>query len=224
MKPLSRLYNNLRCIPKTLFFNFYYLPFLQAIRFPVLISHRVKFQCLQGSVIVPMDAKMAQIKIGFGKVQVADHRYSRFVWNVEKTGVIELGRRTKIGTGCKLYVSGRLSIGDGTNFSGETSIICKYMMTFGQRCLIAWQAIFMDTDYHRIVDVDGVCLNPNQAIVIGDDVWICARCTFIKGVSIGSRCLVSISSNVVSSFSNEHMIGGNPAKVIGTMKGKKFCH
>lgn len=224
MKFLAKLYNYVRCVPRTIFFNFYYLPFSQAIRFPIIVSHRTRFQSLKGKITVPKDAKTAKIKLGFGIVQCADNRFSRFFWNLQKSGTIEFGNNIKIGTGCKLHVSGKLTIGNRVNFTGECSLTCQKEITFGDRCLISWRTIIMDTDFHAIENEAGERINPDSPIHIGDKVWICANTTVLKGVSIGSNSIVSASANVVSSFASNSIIGGNPAKQISSMEGKSFVH
>lgn len=224
MKLLAKLYNYIRCVPRTVYFNFYYLPMKQAMRFPIIVSHRTKFQSMKGNVIVPSDAKTAKIKLGFGVVQVADNRYSRFIWDVREGGEIEFGNNIKVGTGCKLYVSGVVKIGDGCNFTGECSLNCSKKITFGERCLISWRTVIMDTDFHAILDVRGKELNPDKEIIIGKSVWICACSSILKGVRLGDNSVVSGSSNVVDSFDQNVILGGNPAKIIGSMIGKTVRH
>lgn len=221
MKKLSKLYNYIRCIPKTLFFNFYYLPTRQALKFPIIVSHRTKFLGLGGKITIPENAKTAKIKLGFGIVQISDYKYSRFIWDLEKDGHIYFGNNIKIGTGCKLFVSGTLILGNRLHISGESSITCKNKIKFGNNCLVSWKTIFMDTDFHEIIE-KGVRINPDKEISIGNSVWICANSTVLKGVLIGNNSIVSASSNVISSFSENNIIGGNPAKVIGSMLDKHF--
>ena len=192
-------------------------------KFPIIVSHRTKFQSLRGKIKIPNNAKTAKIKLGFGNVQVADNKYSRLIWNLEKNGSIILGNNIKIGTGCKLYVYGELIVGNKVNFTGESSINCYKKIQFGDGCLISWKTIFMDTDFHAILDKNNIQLNPNKEILIGNSVWICANSTLLKGVSIGDNSIISASSNVVSSFVGNSILGGNPAKVIGSMKDNKFC-
>lgn len=221
-KFLSRFYNYVRCVPRTLFFNFYYLPFNQAIRFPVIVSHRTRFQCLSGKVVVPSNAKTAKIRLGFGRVQVADHRSSKLIWNLEKGGCIEFGNNNKIGTGCKLYVAGRLMLGTRVNFTGECSLTCNKRITIGDNCLISWRTILMDTDFHVISGENGDRLNPDREISIGKSVWVGAASTILKGSCIGDNSIVAAGANLAGKFDGACIVGGNPAKVIGSMKGKRF--
>lgn len=224
LKKLSKLYHYLRCVPKTIFFNLYYLPIGQAIKFPILVNHRTKFVALGGNVKISQTAKTGKIKLGFGRVQIADSKYSRFIWNVETNGLVEFGNHIKIGTGSKLHVQGHLYIGQGSNFTGETTIICNKEIKFGCKALVSWQTLFMDSDLHIITDERDVQLNENQTIYFGDNIWVGARATVLKGAMIGNNCVVSSAAVVTRTFPANCVIGGNPAKVIADFTGKTFKH
>lgn len=222
MKPFKKLYHYIRCLPKTVFFNFYYFPFKQATKLPVIVSHRTKFNRLKGKVYLPDNAKTGKIRLGFGQVQVADSQHSRFIWSLEKGGSVRFGHDVRLGTGCKLFVAGALSFGNKVTFSGEGSITCQNKVTIADGCLVSWRTVMMDTDFHAVTDEQGIRLNPDTPITIGDSVWVCANAMILKGVTIGSNTIVSASANVVSSFEGNQILGGNPAKVIGSMKNKTF--
>lgn len=222
MKTLNKIYNYFRCIPKSLLFNFYYLPFKQAIKFPIIVNHRTKIISLNGVITVPNDAKIGKIKLGFGCVQIVDNSSSKLLWNISKTGIVSFGHNNKIGAGCKLHISGELRLGDKVNFSGESCIISHKKICFGDNCLISWGTLFMDTDFHPILDSNNNRLNPNKSINIGHSVWIGAKATLMKGVTIGNNCIVSANSHVTKKFDNNLIIGGNPALTIGSMTDKRF--
>ncbi|MCG7584497.1 acyltransferase [Photobacterium sp. OFAV2-7] len=225
MKAVKKIYYYLRAIPKTLLFNFYYFPADQAIKFPVIVSHRVKFEKLDGKVILKGNIKTGKIRIGFGKVQIADPAKSRALWNLSRSGIITFHPRVKLGTGTKLDVRGNLEIGEGSNFTGEATIVCNHRISFGRNSLVSWQTLFMDTDLHSIVDRNSIQTNPDQPIKIGNDVWICAKSTILKGVTINNNTVVSANSNVTTGFTDgDIIIGGNPAKAISSMNDKKFIH
>lgn len=224
IKKITRIYHFIRCIPKTILFNFNYFPFKQAIKIPVIISHRTAFISLKGKVSIPKDAKSAKIKLGFGRVQIADNKYSRFIWNVEKSGIITFGKNVRIGTGSRLDVSGDLEFKDNCNFSGESTIICKKKILFGESCLVSWQTLFMDSDLHKITNEKSEQTNSDKTIHIADHVWIGARASVMKGVEIGENSVIANSSVVVKSFDGNSVVGGNPASLITSFKGKKFHH
>ncbi|GAL22045.1 maltose O-acetyltransferase [Vibrio maritimus] len=221
---MRKLYFYIRCIPKTLWFNFYYFSLKQAILCPVLVSHRTCFREMKGKVIIPSDAKFGKIKLGFGEVQLADGKYSRFIWSLKKGGIIHFGRGNKVGTGCRLYVAGNLTIGDGVNFTGEATIVCEESIEFGDRTLVSWGTLFMDTDMHAVENEANQRLNPNKPIKIGSDVWVCAKVTILKGSAIQPNSIVSAAAVVVGQYDKEVVLAGNPAKVVASMEGKTFRH
>lgn len=224
VKPLAKIYLYCRAIPKSILFNFWYLPFSQAIRLPIVVSHRVRILRLSGKLDIPKSAKTGKIRFGFGQVQVADSHHSRMLWSLGESGKITLGERVKIGTGCKLFVDGKLNIKARTNLTGESTIVCEKEVHIGESCLISWQTIIMDTDFHPIFDTkQDTRLNPNSSVTIGNNTWLGARVTMNKGTSIGSNCVVATSTHIHKPFNQDDIIlGGNPARVIGSMKDKHF--
>jgi galactoside O-acetyltransferase len=58
----------------------------------------------------------------------------------------------------------------------------------------------------------------DAAIIIDDDVWIGANCTITKGVRFGKGCIVGANSLVTKDVEPYSIVGGVPAKVIGTRK------
>jgi acetyltransferase-like isoleucine patch superfamily enzyme len=53
-------------------------------------------------------------------------------------------------------------------------------------------------------------------IDIGDDVFVGAGSTVMPGVRIGNRCVVAAGSVVTRSVPDGSVVGGNPAKIIGS--------
>ena len=53
-----------------------------------------------------------------------------------------------------------------------------------------------------------------QKVVIGNDVWIGANATILKGVKIGNGAVVGGGSVVTKDIPENAIVGGNPAKII----------
>lgn len=108
-------------------------------------------------------------------------------------GVLEAGNclffpgvRLEVGRG------GRLSIGTGTYLNRNTEIIAWHEVRIGRDCMIGWDVLIMDTDQHPRPDGRW----ENRLVAIGDRVWIGARATVLKGVTIGDGAIVGAGSIV----------------------------
>lgn len=58
-------------------------------------------------------------------------------------------------------------------------------------------------------------------ILIGKNTFIGANSLILPGVSIGNNCIIAAGSVVTKSFGESCIIGGNPAKVIGSVEELK---
>jgi acetyltransferase-like isoleucine patch superfamily enzyme len=221
MARFRRLYLYLLGLPKTIFFNFWYLPFKDAIRLPVVVSHRVWLMQLSGKVKIA-DVSTGAVKIGFGEVGIFDQHRSRTIWQV--SGTMEFKGRAKIGHGNKLSVSGHLSLGHGFCITAESAIVAHQSITIGDDVLISWDALVMDTDFHHIYQANTMNrgsddksspTNIPMPVTIGNKVWIGCRALILKGVKIADGVVIAAASSVTKSIDIPHaMAGGSPAQVI----------
>lgn len=213
---IKTLYFKIMALPKSIYFNFKYLPIKQAIKLPVLISHRTFLDKAKGSVKINSDTiKTSMINIGFGEVGIFDRRKSRAIWRVEGNvvfnGVVNIGHGSKINVG----KNGILELGNRFSISAETQIVCEKNIVFGENCLLSWDILIMDTDYHKIRDFDENILNNDKEIIIGNNVWIAAKCLILKGVKIENDTIVAAGSKIVRSIkANNVIIGGEPNRIL----------
>jgi len=198
-------------LPKTIVFNLLHLPFHQAIRLPILVSHRVCLRYQGGKVKIPY-VKTGMIKIGFGDIDIFDRRKSRTVWSVG--GTVEFLGRAVIGHGSKISVAGELIIGDDFRISAESTIVAAEKVVIGENVLISWDVLIMDTDFHKVFE-GAKQLNPNRPVRIGNKVWIGCRALVLKGSNIPDGVVVAASSTVSRSLDEAcSIVAGSPAKVI----------
>src|SRR5206468_2497454 len=102
-----------------------YLPFHQAVRLPVLVSHRVGLFNLHGSLTIREPLRPGMVLLGFGSNGAFDFKRSRSVWQVAGDVVFEGSAR--LGNGFKLSVAagGRVTFGPDFVLSAETQIVCR---------------------------------------------------------------------------------------------------
>ena len=118
--------------------------------------------------------------------------------------------------GCKISLakSGSLYFGDRFKMSAESSIAACNSIVFGDNCLISWDTLVMDSDFHKIFDENGLEINAPQEVVIGDNVWIGCRCLILKGAKIPSGSIIAASSvvNAKELHGQNTIFGGQPVK------------
>ena len=216
MKKFNIWFEYICGLPKTVYFNFKCLPFLQAIKLPIFISHRVILASLKGKFVFDCgNVKTGMVKIGFGYVGIFDRYRSRSI--IENGGTLVFrGGNINIGHGSKISVlpGGCLSLGRNFSITAESQICAKKLINIGENVLMSWQCLVMDTDWHSIY-FDGTKVNEDMAIDIEDNVWVGCRSTILKGAVIHKGCVIGANSNVVGVFTEKNcIIAGNPARIV----------
>lgn len=112
-----------------------------------------------------------------------------------------------------------VTIGDHCGLSG-TAIVCHERVTIGSHVKIGMNCVIYDTDFHDLdyrkrakspEDYSGVVSRP---VTIGNDVFIGAHSTILKGVTIGDKAIVGAGSVVAKSIPAGEIWAGNPARYI----------
>ena len=71
----------------------------------------------------------------------------------------------------------------------------------------------MDTDFHKIFNSDGEQINHDKKIIIGNNVWIGANTTILKGSKVGNNIVIGACSLLTGEYLEENSIYvGSPAK------------
>ena len=127
-----------------------------------------------------------------------------------------------IGRGCKICVEKNAVLSYGEDFSctGDTTFICTTRIKFGNDCLLSWDILFMDTDFHKIIDKNQRTVNPPKAICVGDHVWVGCRCTVLKGTSLPHNVVVAAGSIVSGQHDQNEVIYGGQGHEFGILKNE----
>lgn len=220
---MGRTLKILFSIPRTLFFNFRYLPIRQAIKLPIWLAPNVRVRHLtQGGIILKGMAHPCLIRIGFHEADGVDTYSTHTILDIDAGGKLIFYGDTHIGQGAifKIYETGTISLGNNFAISGTTSIIASKSISFGDDVQLSWNSLIMDSDAHKIFDSNGNWINPSKEINIGNKVWIAANTTIMKGVNIADNVIIAANSMVNKSFAESGVIiGGQPARPI-----KKFAY
>ena len=199
---------------KTVYFNFRVLPLAQAVRLPFLIYHHVYLRSLSGKIIFTVPVHPGMAKVGDERLGTQVASTNKTVLGIDGTlilnGSLNIGSGTKIGVGRE----GKLILGKNFNVTGASEIICDKEIVFGEECLLSWDILIMDTDFHPIFNEHGELQNPQKPIRIGNNVWIGCRTTILKGVSIVDNSVIASNSTIRKNCEKASCLYGDGAKLL----------
>ncbi len=201
----------------TLLFNFRYFSVKTALRFPVILSGRVSFNALKGNVSLKGPVKTGMIRFGEDILGIHDKRIST-VFNIH--GNLWFLGKARFGRGVSISVGneGTLQFGRNLTITGKSTIVAsgKKSVTFGDGCLISWDVLIMNTDFHNIFAMQNQrCLNEPKDVFIGNHVWIGCRSTILKGTVLPDHSVIGANTVISKALEKEHTIyAGVPVKSI----------
>lgn len=137
--------------------------------------------------------------------------------------IVSLSRYNRAGinhpTELAVEHTGTLEIGDRVGISGA-AIYCATGIRIGNDVLLGANCRIYDTDFHPLTALDRLRGNPplTAPVAIGNQVWLGANVTVLKGVTIGERTVVAAGSVVVTDLPADCLAGGVPAKVIRNLE------
>jgi acetyltransferase-like isoleucine patch superfamily enzyme len=136
---------------------------------------------------------------------------------VRKGAVLELGRWSWLGHGCKVRChEGIVSIGAKTVFGQECTISAYQHVSIGRECVIADRVMMIDFD-HGMVEVErpirlqGIY---KRDVRVGHNVWIGYGACILRGVVVGDNAVIGTNSVVTKEVPPNAVVGGVPAHVI----------
>jgi acetyltransferase-like isoleucine patch superfamily enzyme len=93
------------------------------------------------------------------------------------------------------------------------------LLTIGDRVTVSTEVLFITHDGTGWLTRDDDGRRYRLArIQIGNDVFIGARSTIMPGVRVGDRSIVAAGSVVTKSVPSGSIVGGNPARIIGSFE------
>lgn len=89
-------------------------------------------------------------------------------------------------------------------------------ITVGEDCMFSINIAIRTSDYHSILNKEGMRTNRAKDIKIGNHVWVGFDCSIMKGSMIENNCIVAAGSMVTSSSKSKSstLLAGTPAKPI----------
>lgn len=175
----------------------------------------VALSCMRGGASL---ARVAWIRLLHGSVQNPwSTSIGRDVFlQAADGGRLVIASGVSICSGSKLVSQrGGLSIGQDSILGIGCVLSCKAGLSIGRDALIAEYVTIRDQDHHfpigkKIRDSGFDC----APIVIGDDVWIGAKSSVLKGARVGSGAVIAAHSLVREDVAANTVVAGVPARFI----------
>jgi acetyltransferase-like isoleucine patch superfamily enzyme len=132
-------------------------------------------------------------------------------------GSVTIGGMTHIGANTVIEAKAApIEIGPRAFINTGVFIAASYGITIGADALLAEYATIRDADHafddhHTAFNTQGLRGAP---VVIGDNVWLAAKVTVTKGVTIGPGSIVGANSVVTRSIGQAEVWAGVPARLL----------
>ena len=199
-------------IPKTLYFNFKYLPFRQAVKLPIY-CHDVIMDDMRGGITID-SPNIRRGMISLGKWGVKIFHDKKFIWSNHGGGIIFRGK-CQIGAGSALVINDKSHLIFGDNFKNAygMKIVASRKIEFGKHVSIGWNVLIMDTNFHPLKNkLTGLKSKGGAPITIGDYNWISTNSVILPGVTTPQNVIFALGSivNKGINWDSFSLYGGSP--------------
>lgn len=214
---LYRKLGILCCLPQSLLFCIHYFPLNQALKIPVLLK-KPKFIMLRGRVKIMSDApiRFGMIRLGFSEVSLYPDNGIKLEL---KGGKIIFKGPCTIGADSCISVNknGILEFGNGFKATAAFKVACHYHIIFADDVLCGWETMVVDTDFHRLTNMEDAPVKSYGLVSIGRGCWLAMKTIVLKCTILPSDTVVAANSMLNKDYSavpSKALLAGSPAKFV----------
>ncbi len=162
-----------------------------------------------GQVVLGKNVRLNQpvYFMGLGKLVLED-QVSLGYWLGGVTPAIMLQPRN---------TNSQILIAKGTTIMNGCQFIACILISIGKNCRIGSNCVIYDTDFHEKAPTERDKASIPKSVRLGDNVWLGSNVIILKGVEIGTDAVVGAGAVVTKSVPSGAIVGGNPAKILGTV-------
>jgi len=140
------------------------------------------------------------------------HGWRRFLLRLFGANI---GRGVRVYSSAKIYYPPNLIAEDYVVIGPHVDVYCVAKVKISESSMVSQYAYLCAASHDYRQDHLPLLASP---INIGPRSWVCARAFIGPGVNIGENVVVAACAVVVNNISANHVVGGNPAKVIKVRK------
>lgn len=191
-------------ILKTLWINFYCLPFHRAVFLPIVVARSVRIDsCFRNCIKICKSVKWGGVNFGFMDIEYSYDKKS----SLTIEGQLVLHGKASFAPGLSLYIAkgAIVEIGDCFSCSHNTRFTIFKGLKIGDNNMWSFDNLIMDTDAHRIF-VDNELVNTNKEIVFGNKVWLGCRNVVLKGARIPDGCIIGANGYITKELPLQNSI------------------
>ena len=216
MSICNKLWNSrriLRSILPTIYFNFHYLSFNEAIRLPILL-YKPKLLKMKGNVKIGGKVKFGMIRLGFPTVSLYPNSgivYENHEGTIIFNGTCTIGNNSAISIGVKAVVE------FGDRFAASTTLrLTSYNhVSFSDKVCFGWDTLVMDTDFHKLTKLSGGYSKGYAPISIGSNNWFGNGCKIMKRTTTPDYCVISAGTILSGPVSvPSYSVVGNDSHIV----------
>lgn len=178
-----------RSIIKTIWFNFHYLPFKQALKIPIVL-YKPKIISAKGTIKINGPIHTGMIQLGKPNVFLYSNNGIMFEnWG----GVLEFNGKCIIGNSSALSIGNHGNLRLGYNFRATCALklACYYGMEINDNVLLGWDCTLTDSDFHILTKQDGTTTTGYGRVLIGENTWMAMKCIVLKNSVVPANSVLS---------------------------------
>ncbi len=200
-------------ILQSIYFNFHYLPFKQAIKLPIVLR-KPRFIKLKGKVIIDCP-KVEFGMITLGRFVNTCNPSNGTIFDIDGTLIFRGWADFANNSAIMILNGGTITLGDHMDCAGQLK--CAKSIEFGNDCVLAYNSMVMDSDWHALTDVvTGKLVKKTAPIKIGNNNFISFNCLVTKGTITPDYCTFTYNSHLCKKYDVEpySLLGGNPCVLL----------
>lgn len=213
MIDLLRMMQKILSVIKTIYFNYRYLPIMEARYLPIKVSWDLHVKLKKHDIIFMDNVKLryGMVKLGFsGTPFIPASKESCLI--IKNGGKLLVGEDITFAEGLNIYIdNATLSIDSKVYFNRNILIQCENGINIASNSLFGWNVNIRDTDGHELSKDN----SKESNIHVGQNVWVASDVFLMRGTSISDGSIVGTRSLVLGLqlLEKNCLVAGSPAVI-----------